>query len=147
TVKRTYPQAWPAYNRAQTTEGDLFPALLRDLCRGIVAPHQERGRPRATLADSAFCAVLKVYSTLSTRRFMSDLRAAQERGHIAKAPHHSSVFRYLEDPALTPILHDLIVRSSLPLKSLGVDFAVDSSGFSSARMHSWFEHRYGNDMH
>jgi transposase len=98
------------------------------------------------LADAVFCATLKVYSTLSTRRFMSDLRAAQERGHIAKAPHHSSVFRYLEDPPLTPILHDLIVRSSLPLKSVEVDFAVDSTGFTSSRLESWFEHRYGNDV-
>src|SRR5712691_13169273 len=107
TVKRTYVQNWPAYNRAQTTEGDLFPALLRDLCRGIAEPEQQqRGRPRATVADSVFCATLKVYSTLSTRRFMSDLRAAQEHGFIAKAPHHSSVFRFLEDPALTPILRD-----------------------------------------
>ncbi len=146
TVKRTYAQNWPAYNRAQTTEGDLFPALLRDLCRGIAEPEQQRGRPRATLADAVFCATLKVYSTLSTRRFMSDLRAAQERGLIAKAPHHSSVFRYLEDPALTPILHDLIVRSSLPLKSVEVDFAVDSSGFTTSRLESWFEHRYGNDV-
>jgi transposase len=147
TVKRiTYPQNWPAYNRAQTTEGDVFPALLRDLCRGIDEPAQERGRPRATLADSVFCATLKVYSTLSTRRFMSDLRAAQERGHIAKAPHHSSVFRYLENPALTPILRDLITRSSLPLKAVEVDFAVDSSGFTTSRTESWFEHRYGNDV-
>src|SRR5882672_3552958 len=145
TVKRTYAQNWPAYNRAQTTEGDLFPALLRDLCRGIAEPEQQqRGRPRATLADSVFCATLKVYSTLSTRRFMSDLRASQERGHIAKAPHHSSVFRYLENPALTPILHDLIVKSSLPLKAVEVDSAVDSSGFTSSRLESWFEHRYGN---
>ena len=58
TVQRTYPQNWPAYNRALTNEGDLFPALLRDLCRGIAEPKQERGRPRATLADSVFCATL-----------------------------------------------------------------------------------------
>jgi transposase len=146
TVKRTYPQNWPMYNAAQTNEGDLFPALLRDLCRGIAEPQQQqRGRPRATLADSVFCATLKVYSTLSTRRFMSDLRAAQERGLIVKAPHQSSIFRFLEDPALTPILHDLIVKSSLPLKSVEVDFAVDSSGFTSSRLESWFEHRYGSD--
>lgn len=143
TVKRTYRQDWKAYNRAQTTEGDLFPALLRDLCRGIAEPKQERGRPRATVADAVFCATLKVYSTLSTRRFMSDLRAAQERGFIAKAPHHSSVFRYLEDPALTPILRDLIIKSSLPLKAVEIDFAADSSGFTTSRFHRWFDHKYG----
>jgi hypothetical protein len=136
TVKRTYPQNWPAYNRAQTTEGDLFPVLLlRDLCRGVAEPKQEPGRPRATLADSVFCATLKAYSTLSTRRFMSDLRAAQERGLITKAPHHRSVFRLLENPTLTPILRDLIIQNSLPLKSVEVDFAVDSSGFTTSRFH------------
>jgi transposase len=143
TVKRTYPQNWPAYNAAQTNEGELFPVLLRDLCRAIPEPPQERGRPRASLADSVFCATLKVYSTLSTRRFMSGLRAAQERGFLAKAPHHSSVFRYLENPALAPILRDLIIKSSLPLKSVEVDFAADSSGFTTSRFHRWFDHKYG----
>jgi transposase len=146
TERRTYAQNWPAYNAAQTTEGDLFPAMLRDLCRGIAEPEQQRrGRPRATLADSVFCATLKVYSTLSTRRFMSDLRAAQDRGLIAKAPHHSSVFRYLEDPAMTQILRDLIVESSKPLSAVEVDFAVDSTGFTTSRFESWFDHRYGVD--
>jgi SWIM zinc finger len=41
--RKTYPQNWPAYNRAQTTEGDLFPALLRDLCRGITEPSGSAG--------------------------------------------------------------------------------------------------------
>jgi transposase len=104
---------------------------------------QKRGRPRATLADAVFCATFKVYSTISTRRFMSDLREARKRSYIAKAPHQSSVFRYLEDPALTPILRDLITRSSLPLKSVEVDFAVDSSGFTTSRFTRWYDHKYG----
>ena len=40
TVKKTYVHNSPAYNAAQTTESDLFPALLRDLCRGIAEPPQ-----------------------------------------------------------------------------------------------------------
>lgn len=143
TVKRTYPQNWPAYNAAQTHEGDHFQALLRDLCASLPEAEQGRGRPRASLADAVFCATFKVYSTVSTRRFMSDLRDAQGRGYLAKLPHHSSVFRYLEDPALTPILRDLITRSSLPLKAVEVDFAVDSSGFTSSRFESWRAHKYG----
>jgi len=145
TVKRTYPQNWPAYNAAQTHEKDTFQGLLHDLCSGVPEPErmQKRGRPSATLADAVFCATFKVYSTISTRRFMSDLREARERGYIAKAPHHSSVFRYLEDPALTPILRDLIVRSSLPLKAVEIDFAADSTGFTSSRFESWIDHKYG----
>ncbi len=145
TVRRTYPQNWPAYNAAQTNEKDTFQGLLHDLCSGVPEPErvQKRGRPSATLADAVFCATFKVYSTISTRRFMSDLREARERGYIAKAPHHSSVFRYLENPALTPILRDLITRSSLPLKSVEVDFAVDSSGFTTSRFSRWYDHKYG----
>jgi len=145
TVRRTYPQNWPAYNAAQTHEKDVFQWLLHDLCSGVPEPEREhkRGRPRATLADAVFCAAFKVYSTISTRRFMSDLREASERGYITKAPHQSSVFRYLEDPALTSILRDLITRSSLPLKSVEVDFAVDSSGFTTSRFSRWYDHKYG----
>src|SRR5438552_9891872 len=38
TVRRTYPQNWPAYNAAQTNEGDMFQALLSDLCRRVPEP-------------------------------------------------------------------------------------------------------------
>jgi hypothetical protein len=64
---------------------------------------------------------------------MSDLREAQERGYIAKAPHYNSIFNYLENAALTPILHELITQSSLPLKGVEENFAVDSSGFGLSR--------------
>ena len=40
TVKKTYPQQWPAYNAAQTQEKAKFQSLLRDLCAGIVEPAQ-----------------------------------------------------------------------------------------------------------
>jgi transposase len=143
TVRRTYPQNWPAYNAAQTNEGDHFQRLLRDLCAGFPETPQGRGRPRASVGDAVFCATFKVYSTVSTRRFMSDLREARERGYIAKLPHQSSVFRYLEDSALTPILRDLIIRSAMPLKAVEVDFAADSTGFTSSRFDSWREHKYG----
>src|SRR5579863_5827609 len=35
TKRKTYPQNWPAYNAAQTSEQDKFQELLRDLCAGI----------------------------------------------------------------------------------------------------------------
>jgi transposase len=44
---------------------------------------------------------------------------------------------------LTPILQDLITKSSLPLGSVETDFAVDSSGFTTSRFHRWFDHKYG----
>src|SRR5438105_4426921 len=115
TIKRTtYPQNWKAYNAAQTTEKDKFQMLLRDLCKGIEEPPAPKtGRPRLPLADVVFAAAFKTYSTVSGRRFMSDLREARERGHITKAPHFNSISEYLENAALTPLLHELITRSSL----------------------------------
>mgnify|MGYP001592175605 CR=1 FL=1 len=144
TVKRTYPQNWPAYNTAQTTEKDRFQILLRDLCRVIAEPETpRRGRPRLPLTAIVFSSVFKVYSTVSARRFMSDLRAAHERGYLTRVPHYNSIFNYLEDARLTPVLRAMITESSLPLKAVEVDFAVDSSGFTTSRFHRWFDHKYG----
>jgi transposase len=39
----------------------------------------------------------------------------------------------------------LITQSSLPLKAIEVDFAVDSSGFTTSRFHRWYDHRYGQE--
>lgn len=145
TIKRkTYPQVWTAYNSAQTNEKDKFQMLLHDLCRGIPEPPPAKtGRPRITLTDIVFAACFKVYSTFSGRRFMSDLRHAQDNGHITKTPHFNSIFNYLENPNLTQILANLITESSLPLKAVESHFAVDSSGFSTSRFVRWFDHKYG----
>jgi len=140
----TYPQNWPAYNEAQANEKDRFQALLHDLCSGIVEPPSRRaGRPSLPLADAIFGAAFKVYSTVSGRRFMSDLRESHARGFITRLPHYNSIFNYLENPDLTPILKTLIVESSLPLKAVESDFAVDSSGFTTSRFTRWFDHKYG----
>jgi hypothetical protein len=62
----------------------------------------------------------------------------QASGLIASTPHFNSVSNYLADPALTPILKQLVTLSSLPLKSIETEFAVDSSGFSTCRFVKWF---------
>jgi transposase len=141
--KPTYPQVWPAYNAAQTHEKDKFLSLLFDLCSGIPEPPPTKGRPRIPLLDALFAACFKVYSTFSGRRFMSDLREAQSKGHLRTVPHYNSIFRTLENPDLTPVLRGLIIESSLPLKVIEADFAVDSSGFTTSRFIRWFDHKYG----
>lgn len=94
--RKTYPQQWSAYNRAQTNEKDQFQVLLADLCRGIETPKQEgRGQRKLPLADVIFAATYKTFSTLSGRRFMSDLREARERGHIQSLPHYNSIYETL----------------------------------------------------
>ena len=52
----------------------------------IEKPVQHRGRPRLPLSDAIFSAVFKVYRTVSGRRFMCDLKDAQERGHVEACP-------------------------------------------------------------
>jgi len=71
------------------------------------------------------------------------LREAKARGYLTKLPHYNSVFRYLESEALTPYLYELITASSLPLKSIESDFAVDSSGFSTGQFMRWLDVKYG----
>jgi transposase len=140
--RMTYTQDWPAYNRAQTTEKAEFLRLLSDLCTDIPQPSQKTGRPMFSRSDAIFSAAFKVYSTFSGRRFMTDLSSARDAGLISRAPCYNMIFKILESEEATPILKNLIVKSSLPLKSVEVDFAVDSSGFTSCRFHRWFDHKY-----
>src|SRR6185369_3107645 len=79
-VRKTYKQDWPAYNEAQVNEKDRFQTLLYELCQGIGTGSQKTGRPRLPLEDMIFAATFKVYSTVSGRRFMSDLRDAKLKG-------------------------------------------------------------------
>jgi transposase len=143
TKRTTYPQKWSAYNDAQTHEQDKFQTLLADLCSPLATANPKSGRPRLPLSDAVFSVAFKVYSTVSQRRFMSDLREAHTRGFISKVPHFNSISNYLENPELTPILQSLITQSSLPLKSVEVDFAADSSGFTTCRFTRWYDHKYG----
>jgi transposase len=149
TVTRpTYRQNWAAYNAAQTNEKHEFQKLLYDLCQNLAEPPRKRGRPRMPISDAVFAIAFKVYSTFSGRRFISDLTEAYERGYLKTLPHFNSIFNYLENPALTPILKQLITDSSLPLKAIEKDFAVDSSGFTTTRFTRWFDHKYrGNKEH
>ena len=145
-VRVTYRQDWPAYNAAQIHEGDHFVTLLREMCDTVPQPPQSFGRPRLPLSDMLFGAGLKVYSTMSGRRAMSDLRSAHADGLMAKVPSFASVLRYLEKPELTPVLKSLIEQSALPLKAVECDFAVDSSGFATSTYHRWFDHKWGREI-
>lgn len=136
-------QPWRAYNAAQVNEGDMFAMLLRELCDVVEQPPQLRGRPRLPLADMLYAMGLKVYSTRSQRRAMSDIRDAVAAGRMDAEPSFSTPIRYFERPDVTPVLRDLIVRSALPLRDLEVDFAIDSSGFASTAYNRWFDHKWG----
>jgi hypothetical protein len=129
-TRKTYTQNWPAYNAAQTNEKSELQGLLYELCRTIPEPQQERGRPRLSLADIIFASTFKIYSTVSGRRFQSDLQEAKRRGFLSKMPAY---------------LYELIATSALPLKSVELDFAVDSSGFSTGQFTRWLDVKYGKE--
>lgn len=147
-TKKTYKQDWPKYNAAQVNEKRYFQILLKELCAGLAEQDQSprRGRPRLPISDRLFSAIFKVYSTVSGRRFMTDLNDAAERGYIAKAPHYNSVFNVFDDENTASIMNDLVVRTSLPLRSIEKNFAVDSTGFSASRFDRWFSHKHGKEQ-
>ncbi len=144
-TRKTYTQNWPAYNAAQTHEKSELQAMLYELCKNLPEPVERKGkgRPPLCLSDIIFSSVTKIYSTISGRRFATDLREAKARGYLMHLPHYNSVFKYLESEALTPYLYELITLSAQPLTSIEEDFAVDSSGFSTGQFMRWLDVKYG----
>ena len=144
--RHTYKQDWAAYTKAQIYEGDYLVALLRQLCDIVEEPEYIFGRPRLRRSDLIFAAGLKVYSTKSGRRAMSDVRRAYKDGLMAKLPSYASVLRLLQEPELTPVLVNLIEQSALPLAAIETDFAIDSTGFASTVYHRWFDHKWSKEI-
>ncbi len=92
-MKVTCTQEWHNYDDAQMHEQERFLPLLRDLCDGIPQPEQTFGRPRLPLADVVFGAVYKVYSNISGRRFMTNIRDAETNALVTKSPSFDSNYR------------------------------------------------------
>jgi transposase len=145
TERKTYSQNWSAYNKAQTSEKSLSQSLLHDLCKSIPESTETRvGRPRLPIRDGIFCACMKVYSQLSSRRFISDLCDAHAKGYIGHVPHFNPISRVFDKPETTDILRSLISQSAAPLASLETNFAIDSSGFSGCRFDRWYDAKWGS---
>lgn len=136
-------QNWPAYRAAQLNEKRLFSLLLSELCKDVEEPEHPKGRPPFTLRDMAFAIVIKVYSTFSSWRFIEDLHQARHKNLIKAVPSSNSVSQYMRDEVMTPILQELITKSSLPLTQVEKIFAVDSTGLSLPQKHSWFNRHTG----
>ena len=143
-VSRALP--WGDYDESQIREGELFPKLLRELCDTVPQPPQASGRPRYPLSDMLYGMGLKVYSAHSTRRIMSGIREAVADGRMGQEPSYSTVARYFERDDVTPVLRQLIQFSALPLRGVEVNFAIDSSGFSSTAYNRWVDHKYGTSQ-
>jgi hypothetical protein len=146
-TRKTYKQDWPNYNAAQCSEKMMVPALLRDLCSGIVTqPHPGRGPKPIPLADAVYGMTMKVYTTMSGRRATTDIKACADAGHMTSSPHYNSLFNYFEKAELAPLLTTLIEESAAPLACVEKQFAIDSTGFGTATYRRWYDHKYGREM-
>jgi transposase len=146
-VRMTYPQnSWPAYNAAQTSEGELFPLLLRDLCSGVPEPEHHNGRPPVPLSDAIFAGTYRAYANTSARRFMSAMRDVHAQGFVSRPMHFNTLLNSVADPALTPTLQRLITTSAAPLRAVEHAFAVDSTGLSTSVYYNHFTHKYGSNQ-
>ena len=144
TIRKTYPQDWVNYDKAQTHEKELFMKLLGDLVQNI--PEKQlpisAGRPELPMQDMVFGSALKVFTTFSLRRFMTDTKEAKEKGYIRHTPHFSLVSVYMRKQEMTPILQDLIMLSALPMKAIETKFAIDSTGFRTTHFNQYCKEKH-----
>lgn len=106
-------------------------------------PRAKTGRKPAPLADALFAVVFKVYSGFSSRRFGGDLADTADAGHLSRALHPNKVNTFMENPGLAPVLRHLIEESAAPLAAVEVDFAADSTAFSTHKFTRWFDVKHG----
>lgn len=138
------PNNWHYYNQAQMNEKLKFQELLFDLCSNIspLPRIPGAGRNRLPMPDMVFAVVYKVYECLSTRRLTSDLVDAKLKGYISRTPHFNSISNYLDHPEMYRCLKEMISLSTMPLRDFEINFAVDSSGFSTGQFTRWMDHKW-----
>ena len=142
-IKRlTYPQDWTNYNLAQTQEKTIAEKLLLELLEAFETNRKRHpNRKGATFRDKIYCMFIYNYSGYSSRRCISELKAAQQRKILDHVPHFNSVLNYFYDLETIKILKKLIQITALPLKNIEVDFATDSTGFSTSLFERWLDIR------
>ena len=142
---QSYPQNWKAYNRGQAEEMIGLMSLLRPLTEAVEKSgiYLQNGLGRPSLSDILFSMIFKASTGKSARGVRSHLKLFEMLGHIQKAPHSNTLSKYLNDAALTPILHDLITTTAMPLKRMEDAVAIDSSGFGVPNTVTWVTEKWG----
>ena len=144
TIRKTYTQDWINYDKAQTHEKELFMKLLNDLVQNIPENQlpKRAGRPELSMQDMVFGSALKVFTTFSLRRFMTDAKEANAKGYLQHIPHFTLVSVYMKKEEMTPILQDLIMLSALPMKAIETKFAIDSTGFRTTKFGEYCKEKH-----
>jgi transposase len=134
--------SWHNYNKSQTKEKALFVNILGDLCKLIIETRNSKGRKPRPLKDIVFALVIKEYLNTSSRRVQSDLKLFAEAGFINSEIPFNTLLDHLERGELRDIMRELIEISSLPLKQIELDFAIDSTGFGISRYKTFFNMKH-----
>jgi len=146
TVRKTYSQDWKNYNLSQQHEKELFMKLLGDITGKIRQPAYSFGRPTTPLNDMVYSMVYKVYSGFSGRRFSTDMKIALEQNHVENTTHFNSIFNYFRKKELTSLLSQMVTVTSLPLKTVESDFAIDATGFGTNNFQRWYSFKHGREI-
>ena len=146
TIRQTYAQEWSSYDQASINQKTAFMKLIKDLTDTVENPEYTFGRPTLPQSDMVYATLMKVYTTFSLRRFMSDMETAREKGYIASKPCYASVGHFMQKPEITPLLSNLVTLTSLPLKDVETAFAVDSTGFGTSNFQRWFSVKHGKEI-
>ena len=137
---------WHNYNLSQTKEKALFVNILYDLCSLIEEKeHNNVGRKPVKTKDVIFAMAMKEYLNISSRRVQSDLRLFKESGFMESEIPFNTLLDHMERQELKQIFKELIEISSLPLKQIEADFAIDATGFSVSRYVTYFDYKHKQD--
>src|SRR3989338_7897377 len=90
--------------------------------------------------------VFKVYSTFSGRRFSTDMQTAKDLGLVEKKIPRSSMFDCFNKKEVTHLLAQMVTLTSLPLRTIEKDFAIDSTGFGTSNFQRWYSFKYGKEI-
>jgi len=146
--KITYPQDWRAYNKAKCGEPIYFPSVLGELLAFVKDNEKPKiGRPPYSKKDKIFSMCAQMYDNKGSRKAMSCLVKAKEKGYLNRIPPitgFNSLLNFYSDESLTPLLRQLITLSAYPLREVENHVAVDSTGFSTRLFEPWMNHRKGS---
>ena len=145
TIRKTYSQDWSNYDKASINQKSLFMKLLKDITSNLNQEYKF-GRPTLPVSDMVYSSVMKVFTTFSLRRFMSDMQIAKEKGYVNATPCYASVGHFMQKKEITPLLAKMITLTSLPLTTIEKDFAIDSTGFGTSIFQRWYSFKHGKEI-
>lgn len=147
--KKTYSQKWAEYNLAQTQEKKMSLKILDGIVNSLKIKTicKKTGRPPTQADDMIKACCIKVFNHFSARRTMYELEIANALHYIDTIPHFNSLINYMNDPAMTPYLYELVDKTAKVLAPFEKKFAVDSTGISTFNKDKWLKVRLEHKKH